>query len=161
MPQVGQMTPQAIREAAFLFDDNIIARPLSPAGVECVVTKNPNIYVKWINCSFNGGAMYEAAKAKGFVNVTPADVEVPGLVFKDGALRHSELILMKIDRNIAMGAIKASTMRALIQSGKSQDSLLNKQNLKQALTEVSRPQELKSKIQAFTPSPEVLKGLAG
>lgn len=157
--EVGRMSAQARKEAEFLFDESIIAKPLAPAGIECVVSKNPNLYLKWVNCSFNGGAMYEVAKAKGYVNALPVDVEVPGLLFRDGAFRHSDIILMKIDRKLALGAIKAATLRAMSQSGTKQDEASVKQHLKESLNEVGGPRELKNKIQAFTPDAKQLDAL--
>ena len=158
--EVSRMTRKAREDIEFLFDDNIIAKPLAPSGIESAVLKNKNLYLKWINCSFQNGAMYDAAKAKGFVNAGPNDADVPGIPFKEGAYRYAEMILMKMDRNMALGAIKASTLRALRQAGAPQEGT-TKRFLKDALSEVAGPQELKKKIQVFTPDAKEADALLG
>ena len=158
--EVGRMTRRAREDIEFLFDDSIIAKPLAPSGIESTVLKNKNLYLKWINCSFQNGSMYDEAKAKGFVNAGPNDADVPGIPFKEGAFRYSEMILMKMDRNMALGAIKASTLRAMRQAGAPQETT-TKRFLKDALSEVSGPQDLKKKIQVFTPTSKEAEALVG
>jgi len=156
-----QLSPQGRRDAAFLFDDNIIARPLTSTGIENVVSKNPALWFKWANCSFQDGFLYEQAKAKGYVNATPVDAEVPGVVFKDGHFKSMDLILMKIDRNKALGEQKYNVQRALRASGSKQDGKTGERVLKEALGGVSEPPELKRKMSVFTPNEKDLKGIGG
>lgn len=157
----GQLTPRARREADFLFDDTIIAKSLAPSGLDNVVLKNPALYFKWINCSFQNGVMYETAKSKGFVNATPIDVEVPGVIFRDGAFRYGDVILMKMDKNLALGSMKAAALRAMKQGGKSVDDASHRRNLQEVLGEVNAPASQKAKIKAFTPSSSDLSGIPG
>lgn len=152
--QVLQQLPtkKAREEAAFLFDDNIVAKPLAPSGIDNLKLKNPNLYVRWVNCSFQGGVMLEQAKAKGFVAATENDVEIPGIKPVNGVFRYMDTILMKIDRNAALGSMKANNIRALRQAERQTDKANNRRHLGEALGEVSAPAEQKKKIQAFDPS---------
>ncbi len=156
---MAQPTQSAREAAAFLFDDEIVAKPLTPSGLESVKLKNLNVHLKWVNMTYNAGQMYEEAKGKGYVNATPADAEIPGIPFSEGSFRSSGMILMKIDRKIALGAEKHSVLRALNQSSSERDSELVKKNLATALGDVSTPAFLKAKMQAFTPKD--LSGLPG
>jgi hypothetical protein len=159
--ETGKMSPRARAEAAFVFDDSIVARPLAPAGVESVVLKNQELYLKWINYSFQGGVMYSSAKAKGFVNATPTDVDVPGVPFQDGAFKYADLILMKIGKNAALGALKVPVVRAINQAGKAFDGASHNKHLQEVLGEVRAPAEQKDKIKAFTPSDKEVEARLG
>ncbi len=156
-----QMTQRAREEAAFLFDDNIIAKPLAAAGLEAARPKNLNIHLCWVNITFNGGQMYEEAKAKGYVNALPLDAEVPGIAFADGAFKSSGMLLMKIDRALAKGAEKASVLRAMRQGSSEEDNAMAKRNLEEALKSQSGPAELKRKMSTFSPTPKEMSGLPG
>lgn len=159
--ETGRMGRKLREETAFLFDESIVAKPLVAAGIDNIVQKNKNVYLKWVNWQFQSGIMYEMAKAKGFVNALVMDAEVPGVLFKDGVLKYGDLILMKIGLNIALSAQKADTLRAMNQSGAKQDAANHRRHLADALNEVGEPTALKAKIQAFTPSEKEASALVG
>ncbi len=110
--------PNAVRhispEAAILFNQAIVARPLMVPEVCSIRIKNHEYRYRWANRDALGGRIYMQRRAQGFVNATPDDVEVLSgdAQSKDGEIRAGDVVLMKMAAHLYDGAIKANMIKA-------------------------------------------------
>jgi len=155
-------------EGAQLDSDEIVAKPLMMPGVNNIKLKNSNIAIRWVNCQAKNGLQYQRWLLAGFVNATEADVEIPGIAFKNGAFINGDVLLMKIDRKLYLGACKLVSdvakarvsRQAILQKGRNlvKETLANPTDEKGNSIGVA-PQELRNKIQAFIPPLSDIPGL--
>src|SRR5947209_5294500 len=95
-------------DAAILFDRSIVARPLMVPDVCSLHIKNTDYRYRWVNRLSQGGRFYMQRKSQGFINATPADVQVLGgdAAQDKGEITAGDLILMKIRSDIYDAAMK-------------------------------------------------------
>jgi len=157
-PAPAQPTPAGVPIPA---DEEIIARPLSNPDFTRLTKKNKNVEFRWVNRAAAAGQRYRQALAQGYVNATSADVDVPTVAFENGAFINGDLILMKIDRKVYLGAIKFNEEEALRKVSPAGVEAKTKAELQKAQGTVSAPRDVKSKIQAFTPPIDSVNALTG
>jgi len=96
-----------------IFDEAVVARPLGFGDSLKIKVKRHEYAYRWFNRYGAEGTRYSFAKANGFVNATPDDVEVDNEDFvKDGYIIVGDLILMKMSKSKYLGAIKYNYERA-------------------------------------------------
>jgi hypothetical protein len=100
---------------ADIFSDAIIAKPLgfdSSLDVSKDIT-NKNCYYRWVNRYGGELRRYQECISLGYVNATPKDVRIKDeSMLRDGCIVVGDLILMKMDKAKAFGAMKANVLRA-------------------------------------------------
>jgi hypothetical protein len=101
-------------DAAILFDRSIVARPLMVPDVCSLHIKNTDYRYRWVNRLSQGGRFYMQRKSQGFINATPADVQVLGgdAAQDKGEITAGDLILMKIRSDIYDAAMKWNMQKA-------------------------------------------------
>lgn len=105
----SQMTEQ---EA--YFSDAIIARPVMMPDILDFKAKHNEYAYRWVNIKAGGGKRYADLKYLGFENATAQDVDMhnKNFVTTDGIIVH-DLILMKIQKEIYYGMLKAGVEKAI------------------------------------------------
>lgn len=100
---------------ADIFNDSIIAKPLG-FDRSLDISKdvvNKSCYYRWVNRFGGELRRYQECLALGYVNATPKDVRIKDeTMLKDGCIVVGDLILMKMDKLKALGAMKANALRA-------------------------------------------------
>jgi len=161
----------ALREGAVLFDESIQAKPLALPGKRFRILNN-NVSFRWINCGARGGMQVARMKAVGFEVAKATDIVFPGgdLPLTDGVFKNGDLLLMKIDKQKYLGALKNNALtaqdrvsrRGIAQTANAAlrgrihiggDMSLNSETsaVPGTLSEVNAPQALKDKIVPFIP----------
>jgi hypothetical protein len=108
-----------VQDFPVISDDMIEARPLVAEGWENIKYKNPNLAGRWIYCSGGkGNTRFDEAQATGYRVAKDTDCEVPGVPYRDGAFRKGDVILMVMDRNRYIGALKYKEQQSLLLSGR-------------------------------------------
>ena len=104
-----------LKETEALFDASIEAKPLQAPSEFNITRKHTEYYYRWVNMKARGGVMYSAALYKGFSNATTddADVNNTNFVSPDGTITNGELILMKIPKEVAYGAMKYNLRKSM------------------------------------------------
>lgn len=125
LPQPGQAAPTTPTPAApakqVLYKD-IIAKPLRTPNFINLKPRNPNISIRWVNCSVGekeSKLRFNQAQAQGFECVEPKDVmdelggPCPSALIRDNRVIYGDLILMKMARVDYIGALKYNEERAI------------------------------------------------
>lgn len=133
--------------------EGVEAKSLSAPGFDQIKKKNPNIEIRWVNraCGKDTPTLrYEQMLSMGWVNATLNDVEAPPGCTKDGHIQIYDVILMKIDRNKYLGAMRFNNERvnrAVTRSGlASVNDDLRKEFQKEGVAN-----KAKGKVTAFVP----------
>lgn len=101
-------------EAAILFNDAIVARPLMVPEVAEMRVKNTEYRYRWVFTG-SGGRMYSQRVSQGFTNATKSDVDVlcADVATKDGEIKSGDTILMKLRADLYDGQIKSNMLDAM------------------------------------------------
>lgn len=166
-PTVVHNASEAIHIAADELDELLEAAPLVVPDFLNLVPAKADISIRWINFSVGeqkSTLRYDQCVAAGFVNALPADVKtsngkpIPPSLVKDGKIIYGDVILMKIARNLYLGALKANRNKALRRGMRSTSAQEGIRNIQSEIAKNRPPKDIMRKIQPFVPGEAELEG---
>jgi hypothetical protein len=156
-PSASSLEAYAGYEASPLVTQNLI---------EKIVPINPELDIRWLNRVAGDGLRLNSMIYAGFELYKPEELKmkdgskIPAMMLKDGKVMFGDLIAGKMTKVKYRGAKRHNYEVALASANRMavDQSVVNKVN-----TEIHRgvPNEIRSKVQAFIPSPEEIKSKVG
>lgn len=132
--------------------EQIVAQPLIVPAAEQVKIKNRGCCYRWANRIAKEGESLRRWLAAGFVMATTIDVDVPAGLVRNGQIINGDLVLIKINREKYIGALKYNEQRALARMSPASIERTGRSAIAQAAAEVNAPMNLRGKVRTFVPS---------
>lgn len=148
----AEISIEDLSEDDILRSASIQAKPLSMVTSLDIKVKRKEYYYRWINRFSQGAQRYGQAKAMGYVNATIEDVEVSETALQDGCIIVGDLILMKMPKAEAYGAMKANMEKAIRATSKAELRKKGESFGNEAMASTKAPADfLRSKVSIYHP----------